>query len=203
MIMAKFTIYFKEQKLNSKIFKTDDILIGRDENNHIMIDNLAVASKHAVITIKDEVFTIKQLNDKYPLIINTNKVTQSILNSGDIINLGKHTIQFDDEKFPIKESLLSLAKEESRQLNAHLQILGGPHIGRILPLKNAMTRFKHNKGKEIIIISRQKTGFTISSLEGYSDIQINQQELGNQRINLIDNDTLIINNISMKFMIDN
>ena len=199
--MAKFTVYFKDKFLLSKIFEQGEVHIGRDSSNHIIIDNLAVAEKHAIITIKENQFTIKQLNELFPLVVNANKITELKLSFGDKISMGKHRIEFDAAPVSFTETALSSEKKEVK-INANLQILKGQYIGRILPLKSLMTRFKHNNGKEIVIISKRKIGFTISSLEGNSTAIVNNKELGNNQIHLKNNDTIVINNTAMKFILD-
>ena len=72
--MAKFTVYFKDKAIQSKIFDSGVIHIGRDETNDIVIDNLAVATVHAVVIIKEDSCIIKQLNDDFPLFINNEKM---------------------------------------------------------------------------------------------------------------------------------
>lgn len=202
--MAKFTIYFKDKAIQSYIYDSGTVHIGRDDFNDLIIDHLDVAPAHAVIIIKAEKYIIKQLNDSHPLIINNEKITETILQNNDVITVGKHTIVFSVMKFiPSTDNEnveLFSRKPENRKTTptASLQILDGPHIGKILPLKKAMTRFGHG-GSGVVIISKRKEGYFISSLESDPNILVNQKPLADETIHLKTNDIVLINNISMQF----
>jgi len=71
--MAKLTVFFKDKAIHSGLFEHGIVHIGRDETNDLTIDSLAVAPAHAVIIIRADDCTIKQLNDEFPLIVNGKK----------------------------------------------------------------------------------------------------------------------------------
>ncbi|MFW5443889.1 MAG: FHA domain-containing protein [Methylococcaceae bacterium] len=211
--MAKFTIYFKDKAIKSEIYESGVIHIGRDETNDLSIDNIAIAPAHAVVIIKGDNCVIKQLNDDFPLVINHEKCKESVLVDNDKIKMGKHNIIFNTtETIPLVHNINSAVKdvaalngklEEKVNIpDANLQVLDGQHIGRILPLKKAMTRFGHS-GSGVVVISRRKDGYYISTLEGDAKISINQQPLGNQTLNLKTNDIVVIDNTSMQFFLEN
>ena len=99
-------------------------------------------------------------------------------------------------------SLNSKLEEEVHIPDANLQVMDGQHIGRVLPLKKSMTRFG-NSGSGIIIITRRKDGYFISSLESNSNITVNKEPLADKTINLSNNDILVIDNTSMQFFFEN
>ena len=211
--MAKFTVYFKDKAVQSKIFDSGVIHIGRDETNDILIDNLAVASAHAVVIIKEDSCIIKQLNDDFPLFINNEKTKDSILQHNDKITIGKHTIIFSTTESVTPAPNNNAANKDLNDLNeqleekiklpdANLQVLDGQHIGRILPLKKAITRFGLS-GTGTVIISRRKEGYFISSLESDAKITINNKALTDKSLNLNPNDIIVIDNISMQFFLEN
>ncbi len=202
--MAKFTIYFKDKVIKSYIYDSGTVHIGRDSFNDLVIDNLDVAPAHAVILIKEDNYIIKQLNDIHPLIVNSEKIIETILQNNDVITVGKHSITFNVMEFlpshtDESSDLFSGNQEKITPIpSASLQVLDGPHIGKILPLKKTMTRFGH-EGSGIIIISKRKEGYFISSLESNSTIIVNQEPLVNETVHLKTNDIVLINNISMQF----
>lgn len=211
--MAKFTVYFKDKAIQSEIFDSGVIHIGRDETNDIVIDNLAVASIHAVVIIKEDSCIIKQLNDDFPLFINNTKCKDSLLEHNDKITIGKHTIIFSTTESVASTTNNNAANKDLKDLNekleekiklpdANLQVLDGQHIGRILPLKKALTRFGLS-GTGTVIISRRKEGYFISSLETDAKITINNKELTDKSLNLNQNDIIVIDNISMQFFLEN
>jgi len=211
--MAKFTIYFKDKVLQSHIFDSGIIRIGRDDTNDLVIDNLAVAPAHAVVVIKKDNCVIKQLNDDFPLIINNEKSKESLLQNNDKIIIGKHTVEYNTTESFTPATNNNHANKDVDHLNsrlentvkipdANLQVMDGQHIGRILPLKKSMTRFGHS-GAGVVIIARRKEGYFISSLEGDADkITVNQHALADKTLNLNNNDIVVIDNTSMQFFLD-
>ena len=208
--MAKFTVFFKDKPIQSLLFETGVIHIGRDETNEIKVDSLAIAPIHAVAVLGENSCIIKELNDNYPLIVNGEKNKEHPLINGDKISIGKHAIVFN-----ITETVTAVQQignsaidnfdfhpetESSRTSEANLQILGGKHIGRVIPLKKSMTRLGRG-GEGIVVITKRKEGYFISALEGDNSLTVNKQPLGDKTLKLNDNDLVVIDNNPMQFFI--
>lgn len=213
--MAKFTVFFKDKAINSEIFDSGVVHIGRDETNDLTVDSLAVAPAHAAVIIKDDKCIIKQLNDDFPLVINNSPAKEAVLQNNDRINIGKHYIVYSvtesisdmaHNKSSDKDiSLLNEKLEENlKPTEANLQIMNGPHIGRILSLKKSMTRLGNNDSG-IVAISKRKEGYFISTLENPNGcpLTVNKKPLGEQSIQLKNNDIISINKVSMQFFVTN
>lgn len=213
--MAKFTIYFKDKAIKSYIFDSKIIRIGRDSTNDIVIDNLTIAPVHAAVTHNDGIYLLKKLSDEHNLIINKEEVKEAFLEANDVISIGKYSIHFNlsttDSNSPDEQNPFGLEDTEELQSfklsqstatpDANLQVLDGSHIGRILPLKKPLTRFGHS-GSGVVIITKRKGGFFISSLEPDTTILVNQAPLGDKTIHLQNDDTILINKISMQFFLE-
>lgn len=210
--MAKFTVYFKDKIIESHIFDSGVVHVGRDETNDLSIDNPAIAPAHAVITVKDDHCVIKKLNDDFPVIVNGEDNKDSLLQDNDKITIGKHTIIFNTTESIAPATNNNNADKDVQSLNgklenklkipdANLQVLEGQHIGRVLPLKKPMTRFG-SSSSGIVVIAKRKDGYHVSSLEEKNQITINREALEDKTIKLKDNDILIIDNISMQFFLD-
>lgn len=210
--MAKFTVYFKEKAINSEIFESGVVHIGRDETNDISVDSLAVAPAHAAVIIKDNTCVIKQLNDDFPLVINNQVVKEGVLQHNDRITIGKHSIVYSATE-SINESVFGRPDDKDlSQLNeklednlkvteANLQILNGPHIGRILALKKTMTRIG-NSSTGVIVISRRKDGYYISALESSGNaLTVNDSPLEDKSVRLNNNDVISIDKTSLQFFL--
>ena len=211
--MAKFTVYFKEKVIQSHIFESGVIHIGRDESNDLTIDNLTVAPAHAVVIVKENSCVIKQLNDEFPLLFNNEKSKEALLQDNDRKSVGKHTIVYSTTESVSLVANSNSASKDVESLNikleekikipdANLQVMDGLHIGRVLPLKKSMTRFGHS-GADVGVIARRKDGYFISSLESDSKITVNQTLLGDKTINLNNNDVVVIDSVSMQFFFEN
>ena len=211
--MAKFTVFFKDKPIHSSIFESGNIHIGRDETNDLAVDSLAIAPAHAVVVLRNASPLIKQLNSDFPLIINGVQHKEATLQDGDTITIGKHRIVYSStEKFASSTTTTHTKEPENEKLNqefnnrinlpeANLQVMGGKHIGRLVPLKKTMTRLGR-EGSGIIIITRRKEGYFISMLEVNDEIKINGAELADQTLLLKNNDMLIIDKIPMQFFMN-
>jgi len=212
--MAKLTVFFKYKAIDSYLFEDGIIHIGRDETNNVTIDSLAVAPAHAAIIIRDNVSTIKQLNENFPLIINGQKIKECTLNDNDTITIGKHDIVYSttesvtqsEESFENtivygKESLDHHFDGEMHLPPASLQVMNGQNIGKVLSLKKAMTRLGSN-GNGVVVIAKRKDGYYVSTLENTGTIAVNNTLIENNYIKLNHNDMLTINNVSLQFFLN-
>ena len=187
--------------------------IGRDDSCDLVVDSLAVAPAHAVAVFKDSGCVIKQLNDKFPLLINNRPMKECTLQNNDVINIGKHYIVFNSEWSSLTPSPVEIVKskplpalsellpENIRSPEAGLQVLNGEHIGRILPLKKAMTRLGR-EGAGVVVIAHRKEGYYISALQGDDSLAVNQQPLGDKIVKLHHADVIVVDKIPMQFFLD-
>jgi pSer/pThr/pTyr-binding forkhead associated (FHA) protein len=76
--------------------KQEKVVIGRTENNDIMIPNSTISRNHCEISKTESGFKIKDLNSGNGIKVNNKKVSSKTLNSGDIILIGKVKLQFID-----------------------------------------------------------------------------------------------------------
>lgn len=214
--MAKFTLYFKDKPIYSRIYDAGVVHIGRDDSNDIVVDSLAVAPAHAVAVIKEGSCVVKQLNEKFPLLINNQATKEWSLQNNDVVNVGKHYIVYtltesflDAEPFTPPsfsqdadvQALNRKLEQAGKPQEANLQIMDGPHIGRILPLKKAMTRLGH-EGAGVVVIARRKDGYYVSALQGHSGLAVNKQPLGDNTVLLQHNDVIEVDKTPMQFFLE-
>lgn len=68
--------------------------LGRKASNDIQVDNLAVSGEHAVIfTLMNDSF-VEDLNSTNGTFVNGKPVRRHLLQSGDVIELGKHKLKY-------------------------------------------------------------------------------------------------------------
>jgi len=207
--MAKFSIFFKDKPIQSTMFESGVVHIGREETNDLIIDSLAIAPAHAAVMLNDSGCIIKQLNADFPLIINGKQLKEATLGNGDTITLGKHRILYNSaESFapspstqgPVNEALNQELSNTVTPPEANLQVMSGEHIGRLIPLKKNMTRLGR-VGSGIIIVTRRKAGYYASMLEVDEQITINNVPLAEKTVLLKNDDVLLIENVAMQFFI--
>ena len=212
--MAKLTVFFKYKAIDSYLFDQGVVHIGRDETNDLTIDSLAVAPAHAAIVSRDNTNTIKQLNEHFPLIVNGKKVKECELNNNDTVTIGKHDIVFNvtesvdqigtaqtDKHFSYANSPATFDMDGEFSLpSANLQVMSGPNIGKVLPIKKSMTRLG-NAGSGVVVISKRKDAYYISALENKGTLQVNGVPFGDNNVKLNNNDIILINQTSLQFFL--
>jgi pSer/pThr/pTyr-binding forkhead associated (FHA) protein len=92
--MSKLILTFNKQVINEYPFVKDSVTVGRQQDNTIVIDNLAVSSYHARIDRAGTDFIVTDLQSTNGTFINNRKVVSHKLSHGDNILIGKHVILF-------------------------------------------------------------------------------------------------------------
>ena len=81
--------------LEKKKFDQESISIGRDVENDIHINNLAVSRFHAKIQKEGEKYIIKDLGSANGTFVNGNRIEWAELNVGDVVLVGKHALRLE------------------------------------------------------------------------------------------------------------
>ena len=132
--MAK--IYLKFDKTFLKEFPLDTavVTIGRLPDNQIQVDNPAVSGHHARICWETDHFVIEDNSSLNGTFINDKRVTRQVLNHGDNIVIGKHTLSFKTDGpedvapsstvapaaiLPRMEGTMVLDTKKAREMMAH------------------------------------------------------------------------------------
>jgi len=92
--MARLILTFNKQVIKEYPFLKGSITMGRQDDNTIVIDNLAVSAYHARIDKAGEDFILTDLQSTNGTFVNDQKVTSHKLAHGDNIVIGKHVILF-------------------------------------------------------------------------------------------------------------
>jgi pSer/pThr/pTyr-binding forkhead associated (FHA) protein len=92
--MPRLILTFNKQVIKEYPFLKDSITIGRDDDNGIVIDNLAVSTYHAKIDKVGSDYIVTDLQSTNGTFVNDEKVVSHKLTHGDNIIIGKHVILF-------------------------------------------------------------------------------------------------------------
>lgn len=92
--MARLILTFNKQVIQEYPFLKDNVTIGRNEDNTITIDNLAVSAYHARIDKTGSNCVITDLQSTNGTFVNDKMVFSQKLSHGDNIMIGKHIILF-------------------------------------------------------------------------------------------------------------
>ena len=90
----RIVVRLKGRPLKTYPFSGAELSIGRLPENEIVIDNLSVSRKHAVITSRKDGFALRDLGSKNGTLLNDKPVSEAKLSSGDVITIGKYEILF-------------------------------------------------------------------------------------------------------------
>jgi pSer/pThr/pTyr-binding forkhead associated (FHA) protein len=96
--MPTVTLKFKENVLGVFTLQPGKSLtIGRKQGNDILIENLAVSGHHAKIDAIGEGYLVTDLQSKNGSFVNRESIASHWLKHGDVITIGKHTLEFTYE----------------------------------------------------------------------------------------------------------
>ncbi len=73
---------------------TMPVTIGRDPGNSMVLDEIGVSRRHAVIQRVGEQVVVRDLGSKNGTYVNEERVTERVLADGDILHLGATTLKF-------------------------------------------------------------------------------------------------------------
>ena len=131
--MASIKLLFKEKVLeNYQVGVGDTLLIGRDNVNDIVIDNLAVSAQHAKIESIGKGFLFVDLDSENGSYVNKHHSKSHWLNHSDTITIGKHTLEFSNQTSPkqqkIKTSMITRTMQLDSQKIRELMKLNTPEL---------------------------------------------------------------------------
>jgi len=104
--MARLVLMFNKQVIKEYPLLEDSVTVGRNEDNTIPIENLAVSGYHARIDKTGSDFILTDLQSTNGTFVNDKKVASHKLSHGDNVIIGKHIILFvGTEKGKVQEEI--------------------------------------------------------------------------------------------------
>jgi len=110
--MARMILMFNKQVVKEYPLLKDSITVGRNEDNTISIDNLAVSSYHSRIDPAGSDFLLTDLQSTNGTFVNDKKIVTHKLSHGDNVMIGKHILLFvaTDKEGAAEEGKMDLDK---------------------------------------------------------------------------------------------
>jgi pSer/pThr/pTyr-binding forkhead associated (FHA) protein len=118
--MAKVVVKFGDKVLGEVALTAAEVTIGRNPENDIHVDNLAVSNFHARIIREGSQYFIQDLGSLNGTFVDGQKVEIRELFSGDDITIAKHTLTFelgDDAPTPSRARVDSLNLDSTMMLD--------------------------------------------------------------------------------------
>lgn len=76
------------------VLSGDEIILGRSDDSHIVLDDVTVSRSHAKITRVDNEWQIEDLKSLNGTYLNQNRVEKAALKAGDELQVGKYRFSF-------------------------------------------------------------------------------------------------------------
>jgi len=105
-------VTFGSNVLESRRIDKEEISIGREDTNDIVLNNPSISRRHSVIRVSDGIVSIKDLGSVNGTFINNVKMDEAVLDIGDEIVVGKYMIKLKSEKSLDPELDLSFQSTE-------------------------------------------------------------------------------------------
>lgn len=196
--MAKLTLSFKERKQKVFALQPGEYRIGRDPECTVVIDSLAVEPQHAVVSVDGNGCRIEASSDDCLVTINDQPLSEiHALTEGDTIGIGKHHLDFSEET----DGTVIQADTTRQPTVGWLQIQSGSHLGRTIRLDKAFTRIG-KPDAELAVIAHRDDGYFLSALQGEQSPQINNQPIGDDSVQLSNNDLVAVGELQVQFFAD-
>jgi predicted component of type VI protein secretion system len=87
-----------------------EMTVGRLEDNQIQIEHASVSGHHAVLTLDEQDYTLKDLDSTNGSRVNGEKITSQKLRRNDIVRLGNIELLYDSEHAPPGQPMPSLSE---------------------------------------------------------------------------------------------
>lgn len=216
--MAKIIVTLDDNVIKVVPLSKERMTLGRRPYNDIVVDNLAVSGEHAALQAIGNEYYIEDLSSTNGTYINSKKIKRQILQTGDIIEVGKYAIKYvhDVEADPL-DPLASMAPngapqgvpgEEKRSLfektkfaevYVAIKILSGTSMGKEMPLVKVVTTVG-KPGEAVIAITKRRTSYVVSHVEGIRQPLLNGTVFGMDAVPLKNGDLFELAGTAMQFI---
>ncbi len=104
-----------ENQVKNVILNKKAFVIGRDSDSDLVLDDLLVSRRHAVVRCQNGEYSIQDESSRNGILVNGESVTESHLSDGDKIQVGNFRIQFfkGDGGFTVKKGSAADTRDET------------------------------------------------------------------------------------------
>lgn len=96
-----------------KLRVTDGVVIGRDDDAEIFIEESGISRRHAVVRVSGSVVSIEDLQSRNGTFVNGTRIRSCVLTSGDHVQLGTSVVLGFSIESPDEERVLQAQKMEA------------------------------------------------------------------------------------------
>lgn len=95
--MATLIVIFGGKEERTYTLDRPRMVVGREPQCEIAIDNLGISRQHCALVTKGDAFVVQDLGSANGTFVNGKKIVEHFLNDGDEIFLGKYVLKFKNE----------------------------------------------------------------------------------------------------------
>ncbi len=179
--MSKLILTLDGAVIREYPIEKDSLSIGRKHGNDIQLNDLTVSGRHALIVSMGEHIYVDDLGSTNGTLMNGARITKTLLNHGDVIQVGNFQFTFyDDTETEYEPTMFIQAEiEETQIINTNnkpnateikgerlggVKIINGPLAKKTLELRKPFNTIGFN-GIKMAVISRATDHYTISALK--------------------------------------
>ena len=218
--MAKLIMTLDGAIIREYAIDKDSISIGRKHGNDIQLNDLTVSGRHSLITMIGGKIYVDDLGSTNGTLLNGARVAKSLLNHGDVIQVGNYQFTFfENEETEYEPTMFLRAEIEDTQIIqtnppaasdakgeplAAVKIVSGPLKNKVLELRKPFNTMGFN-GIKMAMIARTPNGYTISAIRNNKlrrandNITINAKEITEKAIALKNHDVIELAGTQMEF----
>ena len=211
--MPKVIVTIDDVVIKEVQLTKDQTTVGRRPYNDIVIDNLAVSGEHAVLRMFGGQVSVEDLNSTNGTFVNGKAVKKQSLIHGDVMELGKYKIKF--ENHPAAEDFEKTMLVKARpgavaappasapaplaEIHGVIKVVSGPAAGREMALTKIVTTIG-KPGVAVAAITRRQHHFQICHVEGGAQPTLNGILVGTDPVVLNSGDQIVLAGTQMQFI---
>lgn len=229
--MAKLVLMLEGDFLAEFPLDKSRLTIGRRPNCDIRLENLAISGEHAAVVEQDGVFYIEDNDSTNGTLVNGQTITRHQLQDGDRIGLGRHQIEYREEKLAaergFEKTMLVMPLVQEIMAEAAAKQVGAPESlasaqavgsvatplaalqakvklldgGREMVIKKTLTTLGRS-GVQVAVITKRPHGYFLSHVEGDGRPILNGHAVGLQAQQLANGDIIELAGVSMLFSLE-
>lgn len=193
---AKIIISMDGAVLREIALSSGRATIGRQPQNHIVLNDLGVSGRHALIATTDNDFYLEDLNSTNGTQVNGQPVGKHFLQHGDIIGIARYQLRYVNSRHAGRASLPT--GMEANAGGALVRVLEGVGAGREIPLNKPITTLGRPDA-QIAVILRQPGGYLLAQVEGAAPL-VNGAAIAADGRFLDDGDLIEMGGARLRFM---
>ena len=211
--MAKVILTYNKKVLDTFELDQGDVKIGRRPDVDITIDSMAVSGEHAnIFTIGEDSF-IQDLGSTNGTFVNNKKISKHHLKDGDLIMIGKHTLNYvnetQDKVAPVptedfaKTVIMappSAPKNADAKQKAVLYVLSGSSSGKRIEMSKRITNLGKT-GKRSGTITRTDGAFVLVAGDSPDLPKLNGRLIARRGAKLKDGDVIEVSGTRLQFQL--